>query len=84
MVDVNYYYFKFLGYYKKDGGELFNYVECIDILLVVWGNFRFYVNIKFEFNMLKLVIEKILFVFSDVDVYNLNDGVKIVGSFLLE
>jgi len=84
MVDVNHHHSKSSGYYKKDGGELFNHAERIDTSLVVRGNFRPYVNTKFEFNMSKSVIEKTLSAFSDADVYNLNDGAKIVGSPPLE
>ncbi|MFZ8198813.1 6-hydroxymethylpterin diphosphokinase MptE-like protein [Alteromonas portus] len=84
MVDVNHHHSKSSGYYKKDGGELFNHAERIDTSLVVPGNLRPYVNTKFEFNMSKSVIEKNLAAFSDADVYNLNDGAKIVGSPPLE
>ncbi|CAB9493033.1 6-hydroxymethylpterin diphosphokinase MptE-like protein [Alteromonas macleodii] len=84
MVDVNHHHSKSSGYYKKDGGELFNHAERIDTSLVVPGNLRPYVNTKFEFNMSKSVIEKTLAAFKDADVYNLNDGAKIAGSPPLE
>ncbi len=84
MIDVNHHHSKSSGYYKKDGDELFNHAERVDTSLVVRGNFRPYVNTKFEFNMSKSVIEKTLTAFSDADVYNLNDGAKIAGSPPLE
>lgn len=84
MVDINHHHSKSSGYYKKDGGELFNHAERIDTSLVVPGNLRPYVNTKFEFNMSKSVIEKTLAAFKDADVYNLNDGAKIAGSPPLE
>ncbi|AXT37687.1 DUF115 domain-containing protein [Alteromonas sp. BL110] len=84
MVDVKHHHSKSSGYYKKDGDELFNHAERTDTSLVVPGNLRPYVNTKFEFNMSKSVIEKTLAAFSDADVYNLNDGAKIVGSPPLE
>jgi len=79
FVKDNHHHSKDSGYYKSDGSELYDYVSQSNSSLRVKGNFRNSVTTKFEFNMARQVIERAVASYSNLDVYNLNDGAAIAG-----
>lgn len=78
-VDVKYHHSKSSGYYKNSGEELYDYALSNDSSLIIPGNFRPTVKTKYEFKVSKTVLEQTLHS-TDAQVYNLNDGAKIVGA----
>ncbi|MEW9797587.1 6-hydroxymethylpterin diphosphokinase MptE-like protein [Alteromonas sp. CYL-A6] len=79
FVDEKYHHSKSSGYYKLNGEELYDYAKRNDTSLVIEGNFRPFVKTKFEFKMSKMVMERTLQK-STAEIYNLNDGAKIIGT----
>lgn len=78
FVDQTHHHSKSSGYYK-DGEQLYNYSEENNTQLIIPGNFRAWVNTKYEFKVSKSVLEQ-AFGATGCEVYNLNDGAKIVGA----
>lgn len=83
FVDENYHHSKASGYYDDAGNELYDYTHENNTSLVVPGNFRRFVNTKYEFKVSKSVLENIVSSYN-VDIYNLNDGAKINGTLPLQ
>ncbi len=81
FVDIKHHHSKASGYYTDEGEELFDYAESINTSLRVEGNFRPFVETKYEFKLAKTLLEKVLV--HAADVYNLNDGAKISGAIPL-
>lgn len=83
FVDENYHHSKASGYYDDAGNELYDYTQENNTSLVVPGNFRPFVNTKYEFKVSKSVLENIVSSYN-VDIYNINDGAKILGTLPLQ
>ncbi|RDV25042.1 DUF115 domain-containing protein [Alteromonas aestuariivivens] len=79
FVDNKYHHSKASGYYNESGEEAYNYAEMNDTSIVVPGNFRPFVNTKYEFKVSKTVLEQVLTRVQG-EVYNLNDGARITGA----
>ena len=79
FVDENHHHSKTSGYYDEKGQDLYDYTTENNTSLVIPGNFRPFVNTKYEFKVSKSVLETTL-QGKRVDVYNLNDGAKINGT----
>lgn len=82
FVDEKHHHSKASGYYSKTGEDLYDYAAENNTSLIVPGNFRPYVNTKYEFKVSKSVLENTL-LSKRVDAYNLNDGAKIKGTIPL-
>ncbi|WP_334063202.1 motility associated factor glycosyltransferase family protein [Alteromonas genovensis] len=79
FVDEKHHHSKASGYYSDKGEDLYDYSAENNTSLVIPGNFRAYVNTKYEFKVSKSVLEDTL-ASKNVDVYNLNDGARIKGA----
>lgn len=79
FIDKNHHHSISSGYYDVNGTQRYEYSDENHTSLVIPGNFRNFVNTKYEFKIAKAVLEQI-FCPINVDVYNLNDGAKIYGS----
>ena len=79
FVDAKHHHSKASGYYSETGQDLYDYTAENNTSLIVPGNFRPYVNTKYEFKVSKSVLENTL-LSKQVDVYNLNDGARILGA----
>ncbi len=78
FVDPKYHHSKNSAYYTEEGEARFDYSEDNDTSLIIPGNFRPTVHSKFEFKVSKGVLEESLS--KRADIYNLNDGARILGS----
>ena len=78
FVSDSYHHSKSSGYYDGGGKELYRYSDNHEMSLVIPGNFKPWVKTKYEFKISKTVLEQV-FAQPGLDVYNLNDGAKIVG-----
>lgn len=81
FADPEYHHSKASGYYYDNGNQRYQYSEDNDVSLLVPGNFRPFVNTKYEFKVAQRVLENALSKFADV--YNLNDGARISGAIPL-
>ena len=79
FVSDSYHHSKSSGYYDGNGNELYCYADNHSMHLVIPGNFKPWVKTKYEFKVSKSVLEQVLGK-SSLDVYNLNDGAKIIGA----
>ncbi|MCW8090328.1 motility associated factor glycosyltransferase family protein [Alteromonas sp. ASW11-130] len=78
FIDVKHHHSKMSGYYSEEGEELFDFAASIHTSLRIEGNFRPFVETKYEFKLAITLLEKALM--KAKDVYNLNDGAKIRGA----
>ncbi|MCW8107596.1 DUF115 domain-containing protein [Alteromonas ponticola] len=78
FIDVKYHHSKSSGYYAENGDELFDFEENVQTTLKIEGNFRPFVETKYEFKLAITLLERALV--RAKDVYNLNDGAKIIGA----
>ena len=83
FVSDSYHHSKSSGYYDGGGKELYRYSDNHEMSLVIPGNFKPWVKTKYEFKISKTVLEQV-FAQPGLDVYNLNDGAKIVGAQALD
>ena len=83
FVSDTYHYSKSSGYYDGSGNELYSYSEKHSMSLVIPGNFKPWVKTKYEFKVSKGVLEQTV-AQSTAEVYNLNDGAKILGAKALD
>ncbi|APD89129.1 hypothetical protein BM524_04495 [Alteromonas mediterranea] len=79
FVSDSYHHSKSSGYYNGVGRELYSYAENHSMSLIVPGNFKPWVKTKYEFKVSKGVLEQ-AFARAEAEVYNLNDGARIVGT----
>ena len=78
FVDEKHHHSKASGYYMSDGKEQYEYSKVHNTSLRVAGNFRPFVNTKYEFKLAKEILERAV---KDCDeVYNLSDGAKFEGT----
>lgn len=82
FVDKAHHHSKSSGYYEN-GEQVYDYSQVNNTSLVVAGNFRPWVNTKYEFKVSKSVLEQ-AFSSTRAEVYNLNDGAKIAGAIALQ
>ena len=83
FVSDTYHHSKSSGYYDGSGNELYSYANNHAMSLVIPGNFKPWVKTKYEFKISKGVLEQV-FSQSDAEIYNLNDGAKILGTKALQ
>ncbi len=78
FVDPHYHHSRKSGYYTENAEERYDYREENDTSIVIEGNFRKFVNTKYEFKVAKRVFEQSIP--GGIDVYNVSDGAKIYGT----
>lgn len=79
FVSDSYHHSKSSGYYDVEGNELYDYSANHAMSLAIPGNFKPWVKTKYEFKVSKSVLEQV-FASSSSEVYNLNDGARILGA----
>jgi hypothetical protein len=79
FVSDSYHHSKSSGYYDSQGNELYDYSANHAMSLAIPGNFKPWVKTKYEFKVSKSVLEQV-FASSASEVYNLNDGARILGA----
>lgn len=79
FVSDSYHHSKSSGYYDDKGNELYDYSANHAMSLAVPGNFKPWVKTKYEFKVSKSVLEQV-FSSRNSEVYNLNDGARILGT----
>lgn len=80
-VDVNRHHSSMSAYFKKDGGEVYNYQATHGGGIPAPGNFRDYVFTKPEFDVSRKLLEQVIVKTTHkIEVYNCSNGVRIQGA----
>ncbi|MDO6568451.1 DUF115 domain-containing protein [Alteromonas sp. 1_MG-2023] len=79
FVSDTYHHSKSSGYYDGKGKEVYDYGANHSMSLAIPGNFKPWVKTKYEFKVSKSVLEQV-FAKNSSEVYNLNDGARILGA----